>query len=944
MALRFGAAFRSRLARRVFLLFVICALVPIVVTSLLSYLHVRGVMRAGQQERLQEHAKEFGMALLQRLDLAEDVLGLRAGSDPAGVLERLKPRGDAVPFVRSAAVVRTDGVAEWLRGGAKQLPIPGEIERRHMQAGRCWLAIVADTPQSSARILLVSRIARAGRDALAYFELDPAFVFGSASDLPLETSLLVTTLGGLPLQGLIATEDDTEGAAPMPSAAAMASRSWELLLRPRFAADSWIITVEQPLSLAEEVSGFGRMVPLALAAAVLLALWLSAAQIRRSLVPLEALVNATRRVASRQFDARVQLSSGDEFEQLADSFNQMSDSLRRQFDALEALSEIDRLILTSPDIEAIIERLLVQLRAVAGCKCVSVTLVDRDEPALGRVYFDDGRQSQRHPVQRVVLERDLFERESAEPGTALELAACEHVPAHAAAVAAGGARWALVQPVRGKCALAAILALGYECLPDASSPQRRFARDFADRLAVALTNLEREERLYVQAHYDELTRLPNRQLFKDRLAHELARAERTGERLAVLYVDLDNFKRINDTLGHDAGDGLLEVVARRFGGCLKRTDTIARLGGDEFVAILAPLDAAEAAGRTADRMLTALAKPLQIAGRDYHVRASVGIALYPDDGRSIEELLKNADTAMYRAKEDGRGRATYFEPHMNARALERLSLETGLHRALQLRQFVLHYQPQFNIRTGSMSGAEALIRWMCPVRGQRLPAEFIPAAEETGQIVDIGAWALVEACEQFRRWQEQGVDVPKLAINVCADQLRQRSFADLVRRTLLDSGMPPWALELEITESVLLAADSPSSEALQELVALGVKVALDDFGTGYSSMSYLRRHPVHVIKIDRSFIADLPGNTEAAAISTAIVAMARSLRKETVAEGVETAAQLGFLKALGCDAAQGYFFARPVPADELARFVAEQCSQVEETIRLPALGRFAQRS
>lgn len=420
MALRFGAAFRSRLARRVFLLFVICALVPIVVTSLLSYLHVRGVMRAGQQERLQEHAKEFGMALLQRLDLAEDVLGLRAGSDPAGVLERLKPRGDAVPFVRSAAVVRTDGVAEWLRGGAKQLPIPGEIERRHMQAGRCWLAIVADTPPSSPRILLVSRIARAGRDALAYFELDPAFVFGSASDLPLETSLLVTTLGGLPLQGLIATEDDTESAAPMPSAAAMASRSWELLLRPRFAADSWIITVEQPLSLAEEVSGFGRMVPLALAAAVLLALWLSAAQIRRSLVPLEALVNATRRVASRQFDARVQLSIGDEFEQLADSFNQMSDSLRRQFDALEALSEIDRLILTSPDIEAIIERLLVQLRAVAGCKCVSVTLVDRDEPALGRVYFDDGRQSQRHPVQRVVLERDLFERESAEPGTALE--------------------------------------------------------------------------------------------------------------------------------------------------------------------------------------------------------------------------------------------------------------------------------------------------------------------------------------------------------------------------------------------------------------------------------------------------------------------------------------------------------------------------------------------
>lgn len=274
---------------------------------------------------------------------------------------------------------------------------------------------------------------------------------------------------------------------------------------------------------------------------------------------------------------------------------------------------------------------------------------------------------------------------------------------------------------------------------------------------------------------------------------------------------------------------------------------------------------------------------------------------------------------------------------MNARALERWSLETGLHRALQSRQFVLHYQPQFNLHSGGMSGAEALIRWNCPTRGQRPPSEFIPAAEETGIIVDLGAWVLSEACDQYRRWQEQGVTVPRLGINVCADQLRQTDFVAQVKAALLRADMPPWALELEITESVLLTGDGRSAQALNELVALGVKLALDDFGTGYSSMSYLRRHPVDVIKIDRSFITDIPENPEAAAIATAIVAMARSLHKETVAEGIETAAQLGFLKSLGCDSGQGYFFAKPLPADELARFVTDQRSQVEQTIRLPTL-------
>lgn len=931
MALHFDPAFlRSRLARRVFLLFVVCALVPIVVTSVLSYLHTRNVERDQQRERLQDYAKTYGLTLLQRLELADGVIGVLARAESGSPLERLRLEPDALPFVSTAALVLDDGSVQPIRGRVPDLPAPDAGAIEHIESGRTWLTVLPAAHGKASRVMLAAKTRRDAAPRLIYLELVPSFVYGNAANLPYNTTVAIRTRAGEMAQSLVGPRRGAE----RDGAASIAS-SWELLLRPHFATQPWIITAVEPLGPGKQSQGFQQMAPLGLVAAVLMVLWLSATQIRRNLVPLEELLKGTRRLARRNFAARVYIHSGDEFEELADSFNRMSDSLHAQFTALQAMSEIDRLILVSPEIENILQPLLAHLRSVANCSCASVTLIDPDDSKHGRVYLDSGAGSSHVPVQRIALQSDALVAEMDAKGTLLEVGATTVVPEYAALVAASGARWVLIQPVRAKSGLVAILVLGYALAPDVDAAHRDFARDFADRLAVALTHIEREERLYAQAHYDELTGLPNRQLFKDRLVHELARAERSEEILAVVYVDLDHFKRVNDTLGHDAGDELLKAVAKRLSAGVKQSDTVARLGGDEFVVILSALAAEEEAGKVADRLLAELAKPLQVGGREYHVRASVGIAMFPSDGSTLEDLLKNADTAMYRAKDDGRGRATYFEQHMNARALERWSLETGMHRALQERQFVLHYQPQFNLQTGAMSGAEALIRWEDPVRGRRPPAEFIPAAEETGFIVDLGAWVLTEACDQYRRWQEQGVSVPRLAINVCADQLRQPDFIDLVKSALLRGDMPPWALELEITESVLLSSDGRSAQALNELVALGIKIALDDFGTGYSSMSFLRRHPVHVIKIDRSFVSDIPENPESGAISTAIVAMARSLRKETVAEGIETAAQLSFLKSLGCNSGQGFFFAKPVPAEELTRFVTDQRSQVEQTIRLP---------
>jgi diguanylate cyclase (GGDEF)-like protein len=926
---RAAPVFRSRLARRVFLLFVIGALVPILVTSLVSYAHTRSILRDQQAARLRDFSQTYALAVLQRIETAQAAISLAQDAGP-GALRSVAERPDWAPFVRTVAVYRPDNRWESLRGSGV-FPLPTADVEPWLASGRTWMTMtMRRNADGGANIVLVDR-PRGRGDSLVYHELDAQYVFGNAQQLPYATGIQVATDSGVRLYQVQAGEEHPGEADETSSA------SWELLLKPRFATEPWIVTASEHRDVDGSPATLTFFFPLGLVAAVLLVLLLSATQIRRILVPLEALLEATRRVAQRNFEAHVTIRSGDEFEELAHSFNRMSDSLRQQFAALQALSEIDRLIVASPEVESILQSLLRHVRTVAGCKCASVILMDADEQQHGRIYIDDGTDAKDQPVLRVAFDPAVDAPRVIEGGMLLELSPGAVPPAYAAHLVERDVRWAVVHPARGKGGLVAILALGYETAPDESSGHRDFTRDFADRLAVALTNFEREEQLYTQAHYDELTGLPNRQLLKQRLAQEVALADGAGELTALLYVDLDNFKRVNDTLGHGAGDELLNVVARRLVSCTKQSDTVARLGGDEFVMIVPRLSTPDLAMRIAERVLAQLGEPLTIGAREYHVRASIGIAICPTDGNSIEELLKNADTAMYRAKEDGRGRITYFEPHMNAKAIERWALETGLHRALQARQFVLHYQPQFNLHTGAMSGAEALIRWQCPIKGQRPPAEFIPAAEETGLIVDIGAWALSEACEQYKRWRAEGITVPQLAINVCADQLRQANFVQQVKEALLHADMPPWALELEITESVLLTDDPRTAQCLHALVALGVKLALDDFGTGYSSMSYLRRHPVHVIKVDRSFISDIPENPEAAAIATAIVAMARSLRKQTVAEGVETAAQLEFLKSLGCDSAQGYFFAKPVPADQLSRFVSDHRRRVEETIRMPAM-------
>jgi diguanylate cyclase (GGDEF)-like protein/PAS domain S-box-containing protein len=427
------------------------------------------------------------------------------------------------------------------------------------------------------------------------------------------------------------------------------------------------------------------------------------------------------------------------------------------------------------------------------------------------------------------------------------------------------------------------------------------------------------------AQHDSLTDLPNRRLLNDRLTQAIAWARRHRSQVAVLFLDLDRFKHVNDSLGHVLGDRLLQSVATRLMACVRGSDTVSRQGGDEFVVLVSELESAEDAAATAQKMLACVAAPHDIvAHHDLQITASIGVSLYPDDGQDAETLMKCADTAMYQAKEHGRNNYQFFRPEMNRRAVERQWIEGGLRGALDRHEFVLHYQPTMNLETGAMTGAEALIRWIHPDRGLIYPTQFVPVAEECGLIVPIGGWVLGEACRQARAWIDMGLQPIAVAVNISAVEFRDTGFLDHVCSILKNSRLEPRYLELELTESALMQHAESTTSVLQALKDIGVQIAIDDFGTGYSSLSYLRQFPIDVLKVDQSFVHEIAGDLNGTPIVSAMITMGKSLGHRVIAEGVETREQLAFLLAQHCGEGQGFYFSPPVAADEFAKLLQAQ--------------------
>ncbi|HEU4623437.1 MAG TPA: EAL domain-containing protein [Steroidobacteraceae bacterium] len=915
------SALKSRMGRRIALTLAVAAILPIMVLAVMAAWVVGDVNATRVERRLQGASQAFARSLRSRFGAAETLVQTLTSRDVGYDGSALKQQIVNSRAFKSAVIVDRDGL---LAGGEATLrPTPSQL--LSLEAGRTVVLHASLSGQQPA-IFLAHSVIAGGVDRLAYFEIAPDWLWKDLSGDMLITPLAVVDADGTVLQSTVPLmsetgrmfgerikQTSTSNVASHALAWQGAGEEWHGVLTHLPLIDERITTVPWAVvAMGRGVPFFARtrdvwnLLPYAIGLALLSA-WLGAEYLARRHVPaLRSVEGGLRALATRRFD-RVSVAAVDEPRALVRAFNAAAGSLEEQFRALETLAEIDQLLLGSAELEQMLESILERVQTVTRCHGVGITLIDGDAPGRGRIYLAANGLTGL-PVSRVSLDDDMVATLASET-QGLTITRCEERRhSFLQPLSEIGSEFFWVWPVAPGERVEAILAVGYREAPTLDPQVANCGSEFAQRLAIALSKTARDERLHRQAHYDPLTSLPNRLLFLDRLNQELSSATAGLSRGALLYIDLDHFKRVNDTVGHAAGDQLLTIVAQRLRSCVKEGDTVARLGGDEFTVILRNVADPDAARAVAERIIESVQLPVNIGGRDQFVAASIGITLFPDDGMSIEELMRNADTAMYRAKDLGRGRAMFFDLHMTAKPSA--PTETGLHRALRRREFSLFYQPQFSVADGSLMGLEALLRWQTPRDGLRFPGEFVPAAEESGLIVDIGGWVLETACAQLAEWRDQKIAPPRLALNVSAQQLKHAEFPKAVRRALDKYNIPPDLLELELTESVF--ADEAAGAALVRLSQIGVHLALDDFGTGYSSLNYLRQYPIGTVKIDRTFLEEVPQNPASATLVETIVVMAHALGKRVVAEGIEAVEQLEFLRERHCDIAQGFYLARPL--------------------------------
>jgi len=604
---------------------------------------------------------------------------------------------------------------------------------------------------------------------------------------------------------------------------------------------------------------------------------------------------------------------------------------RKQVELRQAMEhKVTRLLSESETLEIFMPKFIQTMAEALGCVCGACWLRDEQNQVLSRVaswsvdtadiveFVAQGGPAIPLPLAPGGLIRRAWE--GGEPVWIGDLAQDASFR-RAQLAAAAGVNGAFAFPIRFDYEVLGVMEFFSR---DGRPPDEALVqstRSIGSQIGQFMARKRAEERVRHLANYDELTGLPNRSMFHQRVAHALAQARRNARVLAILFIDLDRFKNINDTLGHDAGDRVLKEIADRLRECLRETDTVGRLGGDEFVVLTEELAQPAQVAAVAQKILAAVARPVVLATREVHLTGSIGISTYPGDSEDMQGLMKNADIAMYRAKELGKNNYQFYSARMNVHTLERLAMESDLRRALERNEFLLHYQPKVELGSGRIAGVEALVRWQQPGKELIPPAQFIPLAEETGLIVPIGEWVLRTACLQNKSWQDQGLPRLRTAVNLSARQFAHENLVQDVARVLSETGLAPAALEFEITESMVMSNPERAVRLLDQFKNMGIHLSIDDFGTGYSSLSYLKRFPINSVKIDRSFIRDLPGDADDAAITEAIIAMAHSLRLRVIAEGVETEEQLRFLRAHGCDEMQGYHFSRPLPEGELLRLL-----------------------
>ncbi|MFC5438699.1 putative bifunctional diguanylate cyclase/phosphodiesterase [Rhodanobacter ginsenosidimutans] len=891
---------RGKVSRRLILQFVLAALIPMSGVAWYAYHQVSTLLLNSAYEHLRADSKSFGMAVIESLNTH------------ASALKQLAQAG-----VGNAQAVTRSGFT-----GTSLQPLAAlTVEQRtRLGHGGVVLRLASGSPvelvapSASPGTALVGEIETASLwtndfspERYCVLDADLAVLFCTPGLVPPDRQMLYSVLGtgtGGTVRWSHAGEDLLVGL-------------WRPKFLPAFESPGFVIMqVASRADALRTLNNFRHFFPITFLLALILAAALAIRQVQRQMKPLNLLTDASQRLAAGDLGARIELAGNDEFTELGETFNDMAGNLEYRFHMLAMLSELDRAIISASGMEQLASEVLRHVRKAIPCDGAGL-LVPSGEQGHYLLTCDPGHAA--GCVRTSTRKIDLTRLSPTQPATILPPDSLPHefldrlCPAPPAQL--------MAFPIRHGDRLGHVLLLAHAKRPAPTDDIVQGGRALADRLGIALSSLAQEEKLHHQAHHDSLTDLPNRVLLRQRCEQAIDRAQREQTSVALILIDLDNFKQVNDTLGHAAGDELLLQCATNLRKRLHQDDTLARLGGDEFVLLLQGL--ANGEERTVlDERLRALMSDLSvpITVHEYRINtpASMGVALYPAHAGHFNELLQMADAAMYKAKREQRGGFQFYSNELNTQSKARFDLTQELRRAVQNDELVLHFQPKVDARTREIVGAEALVRWLSPTRGLVSPGVFVHLLDEMGLGVWLGEWVLDRACAQMREWQDSGQVSISVSVNMSPAQFERTSILEVVRASLERYQLDASCLEIEILEAT---AVNDSDKARQTLVALraeGIRVALDDFGTGYSSLVYLTRIPADVLKLDQAFIRSLPDDPRQQEIVRHIIALAKTLSYTVVGEGVEDEAQLSVLVAMGCDLVQGYLIGRPVPADEFA--------------------------
>ena len=919
--------------RRILGLFFLAALLPVIFTAFLAYHEVGRGLEQKVNRELREISKAYGVGILSRLEVAsEKAVEVVRITEEIGV-SAIQDRQYLVrDFVSISVLSRNQPVVSI--AGSKARPVSASaINLDHLAAGKSQLLEIRGSADSELILLRGTHIGQEDQ-AIFAFKLRPESIWGPQENLPYLTDFCTFSAFGL---ALYCTANMDASILPKFSGMQYSNEHravrttiggeehlaaiWQLFLEGGFSHSPIDIVASQPkIHALRSGADFRRIFPPVLLLVIVLVGVLSCNLIGQNLVPLQRLTALARQFAAGDLTSRVRIRTGDEFETLADAFNNMAGQLGRQIETLKAMSKIDRLILSGAKFEEVSEDMIDHLIDLTGYE--SAAIIARDVNGRNEAKMISWHEDQ-FIHERIALPQDLGHDWCQPREVEIEKVDATVAP-YRERFLSYGLRYVLIIPVVLNDELKGILLLGSDNSFETQGSMIQRCIDLAGRLAVALASAEREEVLYRQAHFDELTGLPNRQLLKDRLEQQLVHARRDDSNGAILFLDLDRFKEINDVFGHSIGDIVLTQAAERIVSEVRDADTVARLGGDEFVVIMPQLDNGNTLRMTASRILKRLAEPFLVRGTNHFLSASIGIVVFPEDGGSVETLLKNADAAMYRAKDAGRSRFEFFSKKLNAESRRKIELERDLRSAFDNEQLEVYYQPQFDLASGVIWGAEALMRWRHAELGFVPPDEFIQLAEDSGLIVDMGRWVMDRTCTDLRALLDMGLHPGSMSINVSARELRGGNFPGDVLSALRHHDIHPGYMQLEITETTVAQNRDSAVNILNVLREAGVQVAIDDFGTGYSSLSYLQQMPFDLIKIDKSFIDMIGSGGTAENICRTIIKIAHELGKKAIAEGVESREQADFLIENGCNFVQGYLYSQPLPRDEFMEFVQEQ--------------------